>query len=119
MKFQYVQSISKSEPAESAVSNEESPAKKKDSSEWYDVGIIRGTNCTVNSYFIPPEGYDENTPILEFLTGVDPDFSKHLKVNLEPGTAYKFRIAAINSRGQGPWSEVSFESQFHNANLFS
>ncbi|KAK6054386.1 hypothetical protein COOONC_08109 [Cooperia oncophora] len=29
------------------------------------------------------------------------------KAELEPGTAYRFRIAGINSIGRGNWSEVS------------
>ena len=29
------------------------------------------------------------------------------KVELQPGTAYKFRVAGINACGRGPWSEVS------------
>lgn len=28
------------------------------------------------------------------------------KAELEPGTAYKFRVAGINACGRGPWSEV-------------
>ncbi len=29
---------------------------------------------------------------------------------LEPGVAYKFRVAGINSCGKGPWSEISIFS---------
>ena len=29
------------------------------------------------------------------------------KVDLEPGVIYKLRIAAVNSCGQGPWSEAA------------
>lgn len=36
-----------------------------------------------------------------------PDFSKCVTQELHPGTAYKFRVCAINACGQGPWSEVS------------
>lgn len=32
------------------------------------------------------------------------------KSELEPGTAYKFRVAAINACGRGPWSEVRKET---------
>lgn len=32
---------------------------------------------------------------------------KQRLIYLQPGTAYKFRVAAINSCGRGPWSEVS------------
>lgn len=36
-----------------------------------------------------------------------PDLSNLQKQELQPGTAYKFRVAAINACGRGPWSEVS------------
>ena len=29
------------------------------------------------------------------------------KLELEPGTAYKFRVAGINACGRGNWSEIS------------
>ena len=29
------------------------------------------------------------------------------RLELQPGTAYKFRVAAINSCGRGPFSEVT------------
>lgn len=35
------------------------------------------------------------------------DRSLMTRVDLKPGTAYKFRVAGINSAGRGPWSEVS------------
>lgn len=35
-----------------------------------------------------------------------PQESLQEKTPLEPNTAYKFRIAAVNSLGVGPWSEV-------------
>lgn len=36
-----------------------------------------------------------------------PDLVKFKRVNLEPGCAYRFRVAAINSCGRGEWSDVA------------
>lgn len=72
---------------------------------WCDVGIIKGTSCFVNSYYEPNFSHDqehENISIDSL-----PDLTNLFKIDLEPGTAYKFRVAAINSCGLGPWSEVS------------
>ncbi|BES95920.1 FN3 [Nesidiocoris tenuis] len=72
---------------------------------WCDVGIIKGTSCFVGSYYEPGFNHD---PEHDNLT-LDrlPDYANSIKIELEPGTAYKFRVAAINSCGRGPWSEVS------------
>uniref|UniRef100_A0A3Q3W8C4 Fibronectin type-III domain-containing protein n=1 Tax=Mola mola TaxID=94237 RepID=A0A3Q3W8C4_MOLML len=40
-------------------------------------------------------------------SGVMPDYSQMRKVELQPGTAYKFRVAGINICGRGAFSEVS------------
>uniref|UniRef100_A0A1B6D528 Fibronectin type-III domain-containing protein n=1 Tax=Clastoptera arizonana TaxID=38151 RepID=A0A1B6D528_9HEMI len=78
---------------------------KRESSTWCDVGIIKGTSCTVTKYFHPntctdPEHSDITVDQL-------PDYTNCTKLELEPGTAYKFRVAAINTCGRGIWSEVS------------
>jgi len=36
-----------------------------------------------------------------------PNHSALKRLELQPGTAYKFRVAAINSCGRGPFSEVT------------
>lgn len=73
---------------------------------WYTVGFIKGTSCDVQSYFL----LDEDT---EDLT-VDnlPKLTNSPIINLEPGTAYKFRVAAVNTVGRGEWSEVSMNIVF-------
>lgn len=45
--------------------------------------------------------------ILQDDSGAIPDYSQMKKVELSPGTAYKFRVAGINACGRGTFSEVS------------
>ncbi|XP_061603758.1 host cell factor 1-like isoform X2 [Phyllopteryx taeniolatus] len=70
--------------------------------EWFDVGIVRVTNMTVFHYYVP----DDDVTI-DHHSGMMPDYSRMKKVELQPGTAYKFRVAGINICGCGPFSEVS------------
>lgn len=83
-------------------------------SQWYDVGIIKGTSCLVTHYFLPSEmSLEEQYGCgrmfkSDYDVGVYPGQAGYLKkVELEPGTAYKFRVAGINACGRGPWSEVT------------
>lgn len=69
---------------------------------WYDVGVVTETNMLVSKFNFPQSGQaisDDTTTVT--------DFSSYLKVELQPGTAYKFRVAAINACGRGSFSEVS------------
>ncbi|XP_062283164.1 host cell factor 1b [Scomber scombrus] len=71
-------------------------------SQWYDVGIVKVTNMVVSHYYVP---YDDI--VMDNDSGVIPDYSQMRKVELQPGTAYKFRVAGINICGRGTFSEVS------------
>ncbi|KAF5300380.1 hypothetical protein FQR65_LT01001 [Abscondita terminalis] len=74
---------------------------KEEKDVWYTVGFIKGSSFDVQNYFYL-DGEDT-----DFTTDNLLDYSNLPRINLEPGTAYKFRVAAINSVGRGEWSEVS------------
>ncbi|KAF6390100.1 host cell factor C1 [Rhinolophus ferrumequinum] len=77
------------------------PVKKEN--QWFDVGVIKGTNVMVTHYFLPP---DDAVPSDDD-SGTVPDYTQLKKQELQPGTAYKFRVAGINACGRGPFSEIS------------
>ncbi|CAN9515261.1 unnamed protein product [Ophioblennius macclurei] len=70
--------------------------------QWFDVGVVKVTNMVVSHYFVP---YDDITADDD--SGAVPDYACMKKVELQPGTAYKFRVAGINICGRGTFSEVS------------
>ncbi|XP_077385266.1 host cell factor 1a [Festucalex cinctus] len=77
------------------------PAVKKEN-QWFDVGIVKVTNMVVTHFYVPSDdsqGDDDS--------GVIPDYSQMKKMELQPGTAYKFRVAGINACGRGAFSEIS------------
>ncbi|XP_062939044.1 host cell factor 1 isoform X3 [Cynocephalus volans] len=77
------------------------PVKKEN--QWFDVGVIKGTSIMVTHYFMPP---DDAVPSDDD-SGTVPDYNQLKKQELQPGTAYKFRVAGINACGRGPFSEIS------------
>ncbi|XP_018362863.1 PREDICTED: host cell factor isoform X2 [Trachymyrmex cornetzi] len=83
------------------IKNEQSEEEKKEA-EWYDVGVIKGTSFTVQHYYLSG---DEPLDVTQNLT-MDV-FKGRTKIAVEPGTAYKFRVAAVNSCGRSAWSEVA------------
>ncbi|KAM9799900.1 host cell factor 1a isoform 1-T1 [Syngnathus typhle] len=77
------------------------PAVKKEN-QWFDVGIVKVTNMVVTHFYVPgddSQGDDDS--------GVIPDYGQMKKMELQPGTAYKFRVAGINACGRGAFSEIS------------
>lgn len=89
-------------PAASEV-GPKTPAKKD--GLWYDVGIFKETSCLVSHFYLPSEQMERKDDDVDVVSV--PDHSMLQKQELLPGTAYKFRVAAINACGRGPWSEVS------------
>uniref|UniRef100_A0A8C1EMK0 Host cell factor 1 n=1 Tax=Cyprinus carpio carpio TaxID=630221 RepID=A0A8C1EMK0_CYPCA len=74
------------------------PQVKKEN-QWFDVGIVKVTNMVVTHFYMPADDSDDS--------GTIPDYSQMKRVDLQPGTAYKFRVAGINTCGRGAFSEIS------------
>nr|XP_029730988.1 host cell factor-like isoform X2 [Aedes albopictus] len=82
------------------------PRIKDESEKWYTVGIFKTLSHTVSNFVDFDEWnclYDGDTLTADNL----PDLVKYKRLNLEPGCAYRFRVAAINSCGRGEWSDVA------------
>ncbi|XP_023693256.2 host cell factor 1a isoform X2 [Paramormyrops kingsleyae] len=77
------------------------PVKKEN--QWFDVGIVKVTNMVVTHYYVP----GDDSPVTDDDSGAVPDYNQMKKVELHPGTAYKFRVAGINACGRGSFSEIS------------
>ncbi|XP_026484315.2 host cell factor-like isoform X1 [Vanessa tameamea] len=83
-------------------SEPEDQKQQNDEDVWYTVGFVKGTTFTVQNYISDPN-VDLSNLSLDSL----PDLATLPTSPLENGTAYKFRIAAINSCGRGEFSEES------------
>jgi len=75
-----------------------------DEPAWVDVAYTKNTSLTVKHYYNASEKLCLHKPDTDVVR--DLEFVKK-KVDLQAGTAYKFRVAAFNSCGRGPWSETS------------
>lgn len=76
---------------------------KQEGPAWCDVGVIKGTTCLVKQFYSTSITDEHEGTSLDQL----PDYTNKLKIDILPGTAYKLRIAAINTCGRGEWSEIS------------
>uniref|UniRef100_A0A182MB55 Fibronectin type-III domain-containing protein n=1 Tax=Anopheles culicifacies TaxID=139723 RepID=A0A182MB55_9DIPT len=86
---------------------EEKSAKPKDEFEvWHTVGIFKSVNHTVSNY-IDANEWDSSVDGEQLSADNIPDLSELKRINLEPGCAYRFRVAAINSCGRGEWSDAT------------
>ncbi|XP_075261582.1 host cell factor-like isoform X2 [Convolutriloba macropyga] len=85
-----------------ALQQETVPVQQRDPN-WMDVGIIKGTGTVVSHYFLP----NPNNPHPDDETGGVGDLSGCVQVDLQPGTAYKLRVAGINACGRGGFSPVA------------
>ncbi|XP_028934819.1 host cell factor 2 isoform X3 [Ornithorhynchus anatinus] len=72
---------------------------------WCDVGIFKNNTALVSQFYLLPSG----TSSISNKVGNPnvPDYSLLKKQDLIPGTVYRFRVAAINGCGIGPFSKIS------------
>ncbi|OPJ80459.1 host cell factor 2 isoform B [Patagioenas fasciata monilis] len=80
------------------------PGKTRDR-QWYDVGIFKNNSAVVSQFYLLPEETLSNSNKME--NANVPDYRLLKKQDLFPGTVYKFRVAAINGCGVGPFSKIS------------
>jgi host cell factor len=81
--------------------------KKFDGICFY-VGLVKGTTSTVQNFLLPSNGGGIEERIDHETVTLPPDAELEMKkLELQPGTAYKFRVAGVNSCGRCLWSEVS------------
>ncbi|XP_059101619.1 host cell factor 2 isoform X4 [Peromyscus eremicus] len=76
----------------------------KTEQQWCDVGIFKNNTALVSQFYLLPKGKQSMSKV----GNADvPDYSLLKKQDLVPGTVYKFRVAAINGCGIGPFSKIS------------
>ncbi|KFP69779.1 Host cell factor 2, partial [Acanthisitta chloris] len=71
--------------------------------QWYDVGIFKNNSAVVSQFYLLSEETLNNKTEGEDV----PDYRLLKKQDLFPGTVYRFRVAAINGCGVGPFSKIS------------
>lgn len=69
---------------------------------WFDVGYVRNAPFAVQDFYFSVTSIDHSSDTSECL----PNYAGLNKHALLPGTAYKFRVAAVNACGIGEWSDV-------------
>ncbi|XP_036338620.1 host cell factor-like, partial [Rhagoletis pomonella] len=80
------------------------PPIDEEDAKWHTVGIYTGLNATVSSFI---DNTIWSSSGLKLTSKNLPDLSTIQRVCLEPGTAYRFRLRAINTVGTSDWSEIS------------
>ncbi|XP_011792348.1 PREDICTED: host cell factor 2 [Colobus angolensis palliatus] len=79
-------------------------AVKAGERQWCDVGIFKNNTALVSQFYLLPKGKQS---ISKVGNADVPDYSLLKKQDLVPGTGYRFRVAAINGCGIGPFSKIS------------
>ncbi|KAJ8386958.1 hypothetical protein AAFF_G00161350 [Aldrovandia affinis] len=89
-------------PAPVANSHTDTAGERSQDCTWYDVGVFRTLFSEVTHYSLPPDDSQGTGRLAE-----PQDFEGREKQGLAPGVTYRFRVAGINSCGQGNFSPVN------------
>ncbi|XP_072529052.1 host cell factor 2 [Salminus brasiliensis] len=104
--------------AESKQDSLPNPSQQSESFEesaWHDVGIFKTLFSEVTHYYLPTDGGEITASFFTSRTSSDGEwkipgphsFKEREKQELASGICYRFRVAGLNSRGQGDFSPVS------------
>lgn len=74
--------------------------------QWHDVCITKDLTYLVTEYTVNKNG-SQLLDLFNNKINFNSLENSGIKRKLEPNTAYKFRVAAINACGRGPWSDQS------------
>ncbi|XP_066561339.1 host cell factor 2 [Amia ocellicauda] len=89
-------------PSTNSNTHTEPPDEKDDTFRWYDVGIFKTLFSEVTHYYLPAGGKTVMVKSSDSL-----DYEDRKQQALTPGATYRFRVAGLNSCGQGDFSPVS------------
>lgn len=76
--------------------------------KWHTVGIFKDLTQIITGYI---DHDDWNSTAYTVTSENIPDLSSFKRVSLEPGTPYRFRLAALNGCGRGEFGEVSAQAK--------
>lgn len=81
-------------------------SQTKNVDEWFDVGVFQTNSCSILNFNVPKasEPYDHDHDLDSSLLHQTPSYTNFTKINLEPGTSYRIRVAGVNTFGRGAYS---------------
>ncbi|KAM9311618.1 host cell factor 2-like [Gastrophryne carolinensis] len=94
-----------SSQSKTLLTNGHSVTKKNRQKQWFDVGIFQTNSAVVSHFFVLPE--EKQSTSNEDDDADVPIYTQLKKHDLNPGSVYRFRVAAMNGCGVGSFSKIS------------